>query len=74
MNVRYKCTKCGCIEFISQLNQYSVFQSYKDVIQFKYDLLIDDEIILYCRDCSEPLEFSNNDVVFQITTKYNKKQ
>jgi predicted RNA-binding Zn-ribbon protein involved in translation (DUF1610 family) len=63
MNNKYKCEKCGCIEFISQPNKYDVFISDKDKIKFQYSLTVDDKIILYCRECGEQLEFLEENVI-----------
>ena len=63
MDTKYSCKSCGCQEFISQPNRYDVFKSENGKVVFQYSEIIDDESILYCRDCSEILELDTNDVV-----------
>lgn len=60
--MEYKCNKCGCTEFISDLNQYDVFISQKDEIILTDTVFVDDKLVLYCRECGEKLEFNNDDV------------
>jgi hypothetical protein len=59
----YKCKKCGSKEFISQPNQYDVFQSQNGKLVLKSTEFIDDELVLYCRECSEIIEFDEDDII-----------
>lgn len=60
--MEYKCKSCGCTEFISQLNKYDVFEVIDNTIVLVDSEQIEDKLILYCRDCSEEIEFDDNDV------------
>lgn len=58
----YKCEKCGCTEFISQLNRYDIYEVRNEKIVSANSEKVDVKLILFCRDCSEELEFNEVDV------------
>jgi len=60
---KYKCKECGCQEFISQLNKYDIYKVKDNKIVLTNSVLIDDKLVLYCRDCSQELEFKEEDVI-----------
>lgn len=62
--MEYRCKVCGCEEFISQPNQYDVFENYDGKLVFKKSEQIDDALELFCRECSEKLEFNEDDIQF----------
>jgi DNA-directed RNA polymerase subunit RPC12/RpoP len=62
--MEYKCTECGCEEFISQPDQYSIFENKNGILVFKKAELLNDKLELFCRECSEKLEFKEEDVKF----------
>lgn len=64
MKLKYKCKQCDCTEFISQLNQYDLFVSENDKIIFQHSLSTNDELILYCRNCYNQLEYKTDDVLY----------
>ncbi len=51
-----ECTECGCKEFITQLNQYDVYEVFNGELQYVSTERINDEVIFYCRDCGEILK------------------
>ncbi len=61
---KYKCKECGCQEFISSPNRYDIFEVIDEKIVLQKTEFTDDELILYCRDCSAKLEFDENDVKY----------
>jgi hypothetical protein len=60
--MQYKCKECGCEEFISQLNRYDIFTSEGNKIKYQSSELIDEEIKLFCRKCSNELKFIQDDI------------
>jgi DNA-directed RNA polymerase subunit RPC12/RpoP len=62
--MEYKCKECGCEEFISQPDQYSIFENKNGILVFKNAELLNDKLELFCRECSEKLEFKEEDVKF----------
>jgi hypothetical protein len=64
MEFKYKCKQCGCTEFISQLNQYDLFISENSKIIFQTSLSTDEKISLYCRNCSNQLEYVTDDLLY----------
>ena len=50
---KYACPHCGCAEYITMPDAYSLFQATGDKLHFARALLIDDYRPLYCRSCSE---------------------
>lgn len=51
-----QCKKCGCKEFITQPNKYDVYEVINGLLQYVQTENIDDEDILYCRECGEILK------------------
>ncbi len=62
--MEYKCKKCGCEEFVSQPNQYNIFENNNGILILKTVELVNDKLELFCRECSEKLEFNENDIKF----------
>jgi hypothetical protein len=62
--MKYQCKQCGCEEFISQCMQYDVFISLNGELVHKQSVFNDEELELFCRECSEKLEFDSKDVAF----------
>lgn len=62
--MEYKCKICGCEEFISQPNRYDVFENRNGKLVFKESEQIDDALELFCRECSEKLEFDEDAIQF----------
>jgi hypothetical protein len=62
--MEYKCKECGCEEFVSQPDQYSIFENKNGILVFKKSELVNDKLELFCRECSEKLEFQEEDVEF----------
>lgn len=60
---KYKCLKCGCDEFITQLNRYDVFEAEGKKLVFKNTEWVDEKIELFCRDCSEKLAFDEDHLI-----------
>jgi len=59
-----ECKSCGCSEFISQLNRYDIFKTEKGKIVYQNTENTDEELILYCRDCSEVFVYKNEDIIY----------
>lgn len=55
--MEYKCSICGGEEFISQLNQYDVYAKEDNKLRYVKSELINVPLILYCRECSTPLQY-----------------
>jgi len=47
--------KCGSTEFITELNSYDIYNIVNNKLEFIKSEIIDNEIKLYCRNCSEEL-------------------
>lgn len=61
--MKYSCKKCDSQEFILQLNQYDIFEVDNDKIVLVNSEQTNEQLILYCRNCSEELKFDNHDVM-----------
>lgn len=61
--MKYECKECGCSEFISNPNRYDIFRGGDNKLVLVENESIEDELQLYCRDCSTKLEFNQNDVM-----------
>jgi len=60
---KYKCKECGSQEFISNPSKYDIFEVKNDKLLLKETEFTYDKLILYCRDCSQELEFEEDDVI-----------
>lgn len=60
----YICPNCGNDEYVSNPTQYDTFIVIEGKIHFQSSELINDEIELYCRECSEKLEYEDKDLIF----------
>jgi hypothetical protein len=60
--MEYRCKKCGGNEFISEPNKYDVFEGFEGKIRLKSSEYTNEKLVLFCRDCSEVLEFAEDDV------------
>ncbi|TAE19912.1 MAG: hypothetical protein EAZ95_00755 [Bacteroidetes bacterium] len=58
----YQCLHCGCKEFITQPNRYDIYVAEEGKVRFSHSEIIDNAIELYCRDCSEILSCSVDDI------------
>ena len=50
---KYACPHCGSTEYITQPDAYSVFMAEGDRLFRSETELVDDPMVLYCRECSE---------------------
>lgn len=55
MEKHTKPCKCGSIDFVSKPNRYDVYQIVDGNLQLIQSPFTEDEIKLYCRECSEEL-------------------
>lgn len=57
--LKYACPECGCLEFVSSPDSYSVYKAEGDSLRFKCAETIEAEMDLHCRECGEevPVEF-----------------
>jgi ribosomal protein L33 len=53
---KIKCKECGAQEFITEPNRYDIYEVIDNKLGFQRSEQVDEEIKLYCRDCSEELE------------------
>lgn len=65
---KYKCKECNCEEFVSQPNQYDIFENNHGVLVFKKSELVNDKLELFCRECSQKLDFKDEDIRFCYNT------
>lgn len=61
---KYKCKDCGCKEFISNPNQYDIFKNKDGKLIFIRTESFDDMLELFCRNCSEKLDFKIEDIKY----------
>lgn len=59
MKTTWNPCECGCSEFITQPNQYGIYEVIDGRLEFQRTELIDNELILYCRECSK--EYKESD-------------
>jgi hypothetical protein len=55
-NRKFKPCKCGSIQFISKPNQYDIYEITDTKLELVNSETINDEFILYCRECGEELK------------------
>ncbi len=61
---RIACKVCGCEEFISRLNRYDVYEHQEGKLVFVQSELVNEPLELFCRACSNPLEFNTDAMQF----------
>jgi len=52
-----KCKVCGCDEFTTNPNKYDIYKIIDGKLEFQKSELIDDKIVLFCRECFKGIEF-----------------
>jgi hypothetical protein len=57
MGQNIKPCKCGSVEFITKPNQYDVYQIIGNKIELIDTLSTEEEIRLFCRECSEEVVY-----------------
>jgi hypothetical protein len=67
--IKYKCKVCGCEEFISKPLRYDIFEHRDGKLVFIKSETIDEEMELFCRECSEKLLFDDKDITYWAKTK-----
>lgn len=60
---QYRCKECGCEEFITQPTMYNIFENRNGKLTLVGTEFTDDLLVLFCRECSELLEFDDENVV-----------
>ncbi len=63
--LEYECKACGCSEFISKPNRYDIFRAIDNKLVLVETKYIEEELKLYCRDCSIKLEFNHIDELYE---------
>ena len=58
MKQNIKPCKCGSVEFITEPNQYDVYQIIEDKLELVNTLTIDDDCKLFCRECGKELNLN----------------
>lgn len=61
--MNYKCQNCGSTEFISQLNKYDIYEVRNNKLVYVDSEYINEELKLFCRDCSNEIQFYDCDIV-----------
>lgn len=54
---------CGSTEFITRPNRYDIYKTEKKKVIFQTSEIINDKIILFCRECSEILNVDESDII-----------
>lgn len=57
MEQKIKPCECGCIEFITQPNQYDIYQINNGKLELIETLNTEDEEKLFFRECSKELQY-----------------
>ena len=52
--------ECGNNEFITEPNKYDIYKAEEGKLEFQKEEIIQEAIKLYCRECSEELEYNNS--------------
>lgn len=63
-NKKYSCSKCGCEEFITNLNRYDIYKSINGKLIFEKSENVDEKTNLFCRDCSAKIYINEDDMVY----------
>jgi hypothetical protein len=58
------CKICGCEEFISNPNCYDVYKHREGKLVFVQSEFVNESLELFCRECSNKLEFNTDDIKF----------
>jgi len=61
---KYKCKECGCEEFISKPLQYGIFENQDGKLVFIKSESINEQLELFCRECSQKLPFKEEDLIY----------
>jgi hypothetical protein len=56
------CEKCGCTTFISKPIKYGIYEVLGGRLCFQRSELVNEELQLYCRECSNPLRFGESEI------------
>jgi hypothetical protein len=57
---KIKSCKCGYVEFVTEPNQYNVYQIIDDKLELVETLPTEDNYKLFCRECSKQVDLSKN--------------
>lgn len=57
MEQKIKPCECGCNEFITQPNQYDIYQINNSKLELIEILNTEEEEKLFCRECSKELQY-----------------
>ncbi|WP_027002836.1 hypothetical protein [Hugenholtzia roseola] len=60
----YICQNCACQEFISRPSLYDIFEHQEGKLVFVKSEIMEEKIELFCRECSEKLDFDQTDLTF----------
>jgi len=50
--------KCGSVEFVTEPNQYDVYKIIDNELELVKTYSTDDDFKLFCRECSEIVDFN----------------
>ncbi len=60
---KYACKSCDCVEFVTQPNKYDIFVAENNKLLLQKTEFINEEFEFFCRECSEKLEFEEEEVI-----------
>ena len=63
-NKNLNCKECGNNEFITEPNKYDIYKAEEGKLEFQKEEIIQEAIKLYCRECSEELEYEDSALEF----------
>ncbi|RKY07036.1 MAG: hypothetical protein DRP65_10945 [Planctomycetota bacterium] len=58
-----KCKNCGSEEFITRPNQYDIYKFVDGKLVFQNSEVTNNEVELFCRECSERIDFASCDLI-----------
>jgi len=68
---KFKCSKCGSEEFITQPNRYDCLRFVNEQFQVEKSEFTNEEIRVFCRDCGaeidEKASVQNKKVILRVT-------
>ncbi len=60
--MKFKCEICNSEEFITKPNQYDVYKLVDGKLVFQNSELVNEKVTLFCRECSEKMEFEEKEL------------
>ena len=60
---KYRCSECGCDEFMSSLNGYDVFLAQDDALYYQRSESSDDLIEFFCMNCHHQIDDKDINII-----------